>query len=117
MITLRQLRYFQSLAAVGHFGRAAEVAGISQPALSMQVREMEAQLGGPLVERTASGARLTRLGADVAERATDILAAVHDLEALVQRRRGALSGPLHLGVIPSVAPYLLPRLLARLAET
>jgi len=114
MITLRQLHYFRTLAAVGHFGRAADAVGVSQPALSMQLKEMEAALGGPLLERTASGATLTGLGNEVAHRAADILAAVHDLEAVAHSRRGVLSGPIHLGVIPSVAPYLLPRLLARL---
>jgi LysR family transcriptional regulator, hydrogen peroxide-inducible genes activator len=68
MLTLRQLRYFSALAATGHFGRAAELAGISQPALSMQLKEMEAELGGPLVERSPSGATLTELGRQVAER-------------------------------------------------
>jgi LysR family hydrogen peroxide-inducible transcriptional activator len=116
MITLRQLRYFRTLATVGHFGRAAEAVGISQPALSMQLREMEADLGGQLMERTATGAELTTLGSEVARRAVDILAAVHDLEAVAHSRRGVLSGPISLGVIPSVAPYLLPRLLERVAE-
>ena len=66
MISLRQLRYFQALAAVRHFGRAAEEAGISQPALSMQLRDLEKDLGGPLVERNPAGARLTGLGEEVA---------------------------------------------------
>lgn len=116
MITLRQLHYFRTLAAVGHFGRAAAAAGVSQPALSMQLKELEADLGGPLVERTAAGAELTSLGSEVERRAADILAAVRDLEALAHSRSGVLSGPVELGVIPSVAPYLLPRLLAKLAE-
>jgi LysR family hydrogen peroxide-inducible transcriptional activator len=111
MISLRQLRYFDLLAAAGHFGRAAERAGISQPALSMQVVGLERALGAPLIERAASGARLTELGAEVAERGARILAAVHDLEALALARGEALSGPLRLGIIPSVAPFLLPRLL------
>jgi LysR family hydrogen peroxide-inducible transcriptional activator len=114
MITLRQLHYFRTLATTGHFGRAAAAVGISQPALSMQLRELEAELGAPLVERTAAGAELTSLGSEVERRAGDILAAVRDLEALAESRRGVLSGPVDLGVIPSVAPYLLPQLLARL---
>ncbi len=104
------------LATTGHFGRAAEAAGISQPALSMQVRELEAELQGTLVERTAAGAVLTGLGAEVAARAGDILAAVGDLQDLARARSGALAGPLNLGVIPSVAPYLLPRLLPVIAR-
>jgi LysR family hydrogen peroxide-inducible transcriptional activator len=115
MISLRQLRYFQALAAVRHFGRAAEEAGISQPALSMQLRDLEKDLGGPLVERNPAGARLTGLGEEVARRASSILAAVRDLEDLAASRAGVLRGTLRLGVIPSVAPFLLPRLLASAA--
>jgi LysR family hydrogen peroxide-inducible transcriptional activator len=115
MMTLRQLRYFRALAATRHFGRAAEAAGVSQPALSMQLRELEADLGAPLVERTASGSVLTALGEEVARRAGDILAAVRDLEDLAASRRATLAAPLTVGIIPSVAPFLLPRLFATLA--
>lgn len=115
MITLRQLRYFHALAASGHFGRAAAASGISQPALSMQLRELEAALGGALVERGPEGASLTGLGRDVEDRATHILAAVRDLEELARAHGERLAGPLRLGIIPSVAPFLLPRLLARAA--
>ena len=116
MITLRQLRYFHALAAAGHFGRAAEASGISQPALSMQLRELEATLGGALVERGPAGASLTGLGQDVEQRATQILAAVRDLEDLARAHNEQPAGPLRLGVIPSMAPFLLPRLLGRVAE-
>ena len=115
MITLRQLRYFHALAASGHFGRAAEASGISQPALSMQVRELEASLGGALVARGPDGAGLTELGKDVERRVTAILAAVRDLEDLAHAHEERIAGPLRLGVIPSMAPFLLPRLLARAA--
>lgn len=115
MITLRQLRYFHALAAAGHFRRAAEASGVSQPALSMQLRELEATLGGALVERGPDGASLTGLGREVEERVTHILAAVRDLEELARTQSQQLTGPLRLGVIPSVAPFLLPRLLARAA--
>jgi LysR family hydrogen peroxide-inducible transcriptional activator len=111
MISLKQLRYFDLLAALGHFGRAAERAGVTQPALSMQIVGLERTLGGPLVERTPGGARLTDLGAEVAERTAKILAAVRDLEAVAQARGETLSGQVRLGIIPSVAPFLLPRLL------
>ncbi len=116
MITLRQLRYFHALAASGHFGRAAAASGISQPALSMQLRELETTLGGPLVERGPDGASLTGLGRDVEGRVTHILSAVRDLEEVARAQSGRLAGPLRLGVIPSVAPFLLPRLLARAAR-
>ncbi|MCC6735687.1 MAG: hydrogen peroxide-inducible genes activator [Bauldia sp.] len=117
MITTRQLRYFDALVRLGHFGRAADAVGVSQPALSNQIRELETLLGGPLLERGAAEHRLTRLGSEVAARTTAILASLRDLEELGRARGAVLSGPLALGIIPSVAPYLLPRLLPELAET
>ena len=69
MITTRQLRYFDALVRLGHFGRAADSVGVSQPALSNQIRELETLLGGPLLERGASEHRLTPLGAEFAARA------------------------------------------------
>jgi LysR family hydrogen peroxide-inducible transcriptional activator len=116
MITLRQLRYFHALAATGHFGRAAEASAISQPALSMQLRDLETTLGGPLVERGPDGATLTDLGREAERRAAQILSAVRDLEELGRAGSAAFVGPLRLGVIPSVAPFLLPRLLKRASE-
>jgi LysR family hydrogen peroxide-inducible transcriptional activator len=116
MVTLRQLRYFHALAGTGHFGRAAEASGVSQPALSMQLRELEATLGGALVTRGPDGAGLTELGRDVESRATHILAAVRDLEDLARVHEAQFAGPLRLGIIPSVAPFLLPRLLTRAAR-
>lgn len=114
--TLRQLRYFVALAETLHFVRAAERCHVTQPALSMQVRELETTLGVTLVERTPSGVLLTIEGEEVARRARDILLAVQDLTdaARHRRRRGALAGRLRLGVIPSIGPYLLPRVLPRL---
>ncbi len=111
MVSLKQLRYFDLLPAAGHFGPAAERAGVTQPALSMQIVELEKALGAPLVERGAGGARLTELGTEVAERGARILAAVRDLEQLPLARGSMLARPLRLGIIPSVAPFLLPRLL------
>ncbi len=116
MITLRQLRYFHALASSGHFGRAAEASGISQPALSMQLRALETILGGALVTRGPDGASLTELGKDVESRVTQILAAVRDLEEMARSHGADLAGPLRLGIIPSMAPFLLPRLLQRAAE-
>jgi LysR family hydrogen peroxide-inducible transcriptional activator len=116
MITTRQLRYFDALAKSRHFGRAAESVGVTQPALSMQIRELEALLGGPLLERGHGTPLLTPLGIEVAERAAAILSGLRDLEELAFAGSEILAGPLRLGVIPSVAPYLLPRLLPILAE-
>jgi len=114
-VTLRQLRYFDALARHRHFGRAADVLAISQPALSVQIRELEASFGAALFERSAKGARLTGLGEDMAERVRPILRAVEELGELARASEPGLAGRLRLGVIPTVAPYLLPRLLRTLA--
>lgn len=111
MLSTRKLRYFETLARHLHFGRAAEECAVTQPALSMQIREMEAYLGIELVERSRSGVRLTAAGEEAAERARAVLASLADLERSVRARGCLLEGRLRLGVIPSVAPYLLPRLL------
>ena len=115
MMTLRQLRYFVSLAKHRHFGRAAAENAVTQPALSMQIQEFERAMGAELVERRHGEVVLTEAGGEVAERAELILAAARDL-ADVARHREVLSGRLALGIIPTLAPYLLPRLLPRLQE-
>lgn len=109
-VTLRQLQYFQALVAERHFGRAAARAGVTQPALSAQIRLLEDALGGPLVERGTPGLALTALGREVAARGARVLVEARALEALAARGQG-LSVPLTLGIIPTVAPYLLPPLL------
>jgi LysR family hydrogen peroxide-inducible transcriptional activator len=114
MPTLRQLRYLTALADERHFGRAAAACHVTQPALSMQIRDLEAELDLVLVERGRSGAVLTEEGAALAERARALTAGVKDLEDFARERRGARSRRLSLGMIPSVAPYLLPRVLPML---
>jgi LysR family transcriptional regulator, hydrogen peroxide-inducible genes activator len=113
MITLRQLRYLTSLARHRHFGRAAADCAVTQPALSMQVRELEREIGAELVERRPGEIALTDIGLDVAERAEQILTATHDLVDFA-RHRDLLSGSLRLGIIPTLAPYVMPRVLPRL---
>ena len=113
MITLRQLRYLAALARHRHFGRAADECAVTQPALSMQIKELEREIGADLVERLPNDVTLTETGAEVAQRAERILAATRDLVDFA-RHREVLSGPLKLGVIPTIAPYLLPKLLPRL---
>jgi len=113
MITLRQLRYLSSLARHRHFGRAAEDCAVTQPALSMQIRELEREIGAELVERRPGDIALTETGIEVAQRAERILAAARDLVDFA-RHRDVLSGPLKLGIIPTLAPYVLPRVLPRL---
>lgn len=114
-LTLKHLRYFMALSRHGHFGRAAEACGISQPALSVQIKELEALLGAPLLERSARQIRLSSLGEALAERARAILSAVDELDDLARISRGSLSGRLRIGVIPTIAPYLLPGLIKELA--
>jgi LysR family transcriptional regulator, hydrogen peroxide-inducible genes activator len=116
-ITLKQLRYFDALARERHFGRAAEMCSVTQPALSMQINELEQTLGLTLVERTRAGIQLTAKGEELASRAARVLGDVRDLVAFAQHSSRLLAGPLRLGVIPSVAPYLLPPLLPLLRET
>src|SRR5215470_502977 len=116
MISLRQLRYFASLARHRHFGHAADDCAVTQPALSMQIRELEREIGAELVERRSGDVALTGMGIEVAERAERILAATRDLVDFA-RHREILSGSLKLGIIPTLAPYLLPRLLPQLQQT
>ena len=111
MLTLRQLRYLLALAKHGHFGRAAEACAVTQPALSMQIRDLERTLGVAVVERRPGDVILTDVGREIARRAEDVLAASRDLVDFARHRSGLLTGRLTLGVIPSLAPYLLPRIL------
>jgi LysR family hydrogen peroxide-inducible transcriptional activator len=110
-MTLKQLRYLAALSAHRHFGRAAEACSISQPALSMQIQELEAELGVTLVERRPGEVALTEIGTEVARRAGQVLAATRDLEDFARHRARPLTGRLRLGVIPSIAPYVLPKIL------
>jgi LysR family transcriptional regulator, hydrogen peroxide-inducible genes activator len=114
MITLRQLRYLSALARHGHFGRAAEACAVTQPALSMQIRDLERSLGVAVVERRPGDVMLTDVGREIARRAEDVLTASRDLVDFARHRSGLLTGRLTLGVIPSLAPYLLPRILPTL---
>ena len=115
-LTLKQFRYFEALARHGHFGRAAETCSISQPALSMQIKELEATLGTELFERGARRARLTPFGEEFVLRVRDILRSVEELEDLARAAPGRLMGRLRIGVIPTVAPYLLPCLIGKLTR-
>lgn len=115
MITLRQLRYLAALARHRHFGKAAEDCAVTQPALSMQIRELERELGADLIERRPGEIAVTETGVEVARRAEHILAATRDLIDFA-RHRDVLSGPLKLGIIPTLAPYLLPRVLPLLQK-
>jgi LysR family hydrogen peroxide-inducible transcriptional activator len=114
MVSLRQLRYLESLAETRHFGHAAQACAVSQPALSMQIKELEDELSVSLVERRKTGIELTAQGEEIARRARNILASVRDLMDYAKYQEGVLSGVLKLGAIPSIAPYLLPAALPEL---
>ena len=116
-ITLRQLRYFDALIRHGHFGRAAEACAISQPALSMQIKELEEALGGALLERSARKVALTKFGEELAQRVRDILHSVDELGDFARASRARLTGRLRIGMIPTIAPYLLPILMENLTRT
>jgi DNA-binding transcriptional LysR family regulator len=107
-LTIRQMEYFEALAETEHFGRAAELAGVSQPALSAQIAEMEARLSCRLFERGKRGVRLTEEARMLRPRIARILSEIRELEAAARRERRALEGRFRLGIIPTVAPYLLP---------
>ncbi|MFP7675582.1 hydrogen peroxide-inducible genes activator [Marivita sp. S0852] len=113
-LTLKQLRYFDALARHQHFGRAAEACAISQPALSLQIKELETLFGAMLVDRSARKMRLTSLGEDVVRKAREVLVGVQELEDLMRAAQGPLAGRFRLGVIPTVAPYLLPQTITAL---
>lgn len=115
-VTLKQLRYFEALATHGHFGRAANACAISQPALSLQIKELEAALGAPLFERGARQISLTHLGEDFALRVRDILRSLDELGDLARASREQLAGRLRIGVIPTIGPYLLPTIIGDLSE-
>ncbi|PJI86493.1 LysR family hydrogen peroxide-inducible transcriptional activator [Yoonia maricola] len=116
-LTLRQLRYFEALSRHGHFGRAADACAISQPALSVQIKELEQSLGTPLFERGPRQVRLTAFGEDCAVRVREILRAVDELGEMARAAQTGLVGRLRIGVIPTIAPYLLPGLIGQLARS
>ena len=112
---MKHLRYFDALAREGHFGRAADECAISQPALSVQIRELEQIVGAPLVERGARQIHLTGLGVEFAERIEAILRSVEALEDLARASHLDPIGKFRLGVIPTIAPYLLSEVVKALA--
>jgi LysR family hydrogen peroxide-inducible transcriptional activator len=113
-VTLKQLRYFDAVTRTGHFGRAAESCAISQPAMSMQIKELEETLGVSLFDRSARKVRLTTFGEEFAVRVREVLRATDELGDMARAAREGLMGRLRLGIIPTIAPYLLPTLIGDL---
>jgi LysR family hydrogen peroxide-inducible transcriptional activator len=113
-ITLRQMHYFDALARALHFGKAAAAVNITQPALSAQIMDMEARLDRKLVERRHGRIVLTEAGQRLLPHVRRILRDVQSLEEMMLQDRGLLVGSLRIGMIPTIAPYLLPRLIPHL---
>lgn len=109
--TLRQLQYLVAVHDEGHFGRAAGVCFVTQSTLSAGVQELEKLLGTKLVERSRQGVRFTSLGKEIVERARRLLREAEEIAGLAQAAGRPLTGELSMGVIPTIAPFLLPRVL------
>jgi LysR family transcriptional regulator, hydrogen peroxide-inducible genes activator len=115
-MTLTDLRYIVSLAQERHFGRAAEKCHVSQPTLSVAVKKLEEQLGVLLFERSAVDVKVTEIGRLIVDQAERVLLEASQIRDLAEAGRDAMSGPLRIGVIYTIAPYLLPALIPLLAE-
>ncbi|RQO74479.1 DNA-binding transcriptional regulator OxyR [Pedobacter sp. KBW06] len=107
-MTLTQLKYIVAIDTYRHFGTAAEKTFVSQPTLSMQVQKAEDELGAKLFDRSKQPVVPTQLGTEVIEQARKVLAEMEILDQMVQIRLGVIAGQLKIGVIPTLAPYLLP---------
>lgn len=114
--SVRQLRYFVALEEHGHFGHAAEACHISQSAFSVAIRDLETLLGVTLVDRSKRSVTITPTGRDIAAQARLCLRDLGQLADLAARRKGPMTGPLTLGVIPTIAPFLLPKSLGKLRQ-
>lgn len=115
-ISTKQLRYFHALSRLKHFGKAADHCAVTQPALSMQIKDLEHILGLSLVVRGKSKITLTPDGEEIALRAEKILADIQDIGDYARTRGGVLAGTFRLGVIPTIAPYILPKILPALGK-
>ena len=115
-ISLKQMRYAVAVARTGHFGRAAQACAISQPALSQQVLALEALCGVPIFDRLKSGVKLTPFGREFIDLAQAAIRSAEALDAFALGRAGNLDRPLRFGLIPTVAPYLLPPIFPALTE-
>lgn len=115
-MNLRDLEYVLAVTETGHFGRAAEQCNVSQPTLSGQIKKLEEELGVTLFERSRGGTRPTTIGIEITEQAKLALRAAAEIRSLAQSAQDPLAGEFRLGLIPTVAPYLIPRFVARLRE-
>lgn len=109
-MTLTELKYIVALARERHFGKAADICAVSQPTLSLGIKKLEAELDVLLFERKANEVTLTPMGHEIVRLAQDVLEKAASLREIAKRGKNPLAGPLRLGVIYTIAPYLLPRL-------
>ena len=116
MVKLRDLEYLDAIAQYRHFGKAAEACFVSQPTLSGQIMKLEQQLGLTLVERQTRNVMLTPVGEQLLIEARQVLKAAHHFEASAKALLDPFSGDLHIGLIPTLAPYLLPHIMTALNE-
>jgi len=116
-MNLQDLRYLVAVAEHRHFGRAAEASNVSQPTLSSQIRKLETELGVTLLERTNKRVNLTPVGGQILIHAQRALEEAAQMEAIAQAARDPLVGPLRLGAIPTLAPYLMPLILGPMRES
>ena len=114
--TVKQLQYLVALRRTGHFGRAADACFVTQSTLSAGLRELETLLGLTLVERTRRVVRFTPLGEKIADKAVKVLRETEELAEMARAQGRPLHGELRMGVIPTIAPFLLPTMLPRLRE-
>lgn len=114
--TTKQLRYFIALDKYRHFGKAARACFVSQPAFSVAIQGLESVLNVQLVDRTNKSVTITSIGKEIANHAKLVLRELEDLVDLARAHQQPLSGPLHLGIIPTIAPFILPELLPRLRK-
>lgn len=115
-VTLKQMQYALAVARSGHFGRAAEACAVSQPALSQQILALEGQCGAPLFDRLRNGVRPTPLGREFLALAQRVVESAEAVETLILGHAGQPDRPVRFGLIPTVAPYLLPEIFPALTE-
>ena len=115
-MNLRDLRYIAALADFGHFGKAAEACHASQPTLSGQILKLEDELGLAIFERSGRAVRPTAAGAEILLHARRAIAAADEIVAIAKASRDPCAGPLDLGIIPTLCPYLMPFVFPRLAK-
>ncbi|MDD9981025.1 MAG: LysR family transcriptional regulator, partial [Gammaproteobacteria bacterium] len=114
--TMKQLQYLVALADTRHFGRAAERCHITQSTLSAGIRDLESVLGTAVAERSNRHVLITRVGAQIAERAKALLRDAEEVMEVARAGRSPMTGEMRLGVIPTIGPFLLPRVLPGLRE-